>query len=75
MQIQNVDESIAETLGLGKARGALVAGVDDRGPAKPAGIKKGDVIVKFNGDEVKESRDLPRMVAADARRQDWSRSS
>lgn len=55
---------IAETLGLGKARGALVAGVDDRGPAKPAGIKKGDVIVKFNGDEVKESRDLPRMVAA-----------
>jgi serine protease Do len=64
VQIQNVDESIAETLGLGKARGALVAGVDDRGPAKPAGIKKGDVIVKFNGDEVKESRDLPRMVAA-----------
>jgi serine protease Do len=64
VQIQNVDESIAETLGLGKARGALVAGVDDRGPAKPAGIKKGDVIVKFNGDEVKESRNLPRMVAA-----------
>ena len=64
VQIQNVDESIAETLGLGKARGALVAGVDDRGPAKPAGIKKGDVIVKFNGDEVKELRDLPRMVAA-----------
>ncbi len=64
VQIQNVDESIAETLGLGKARGALVAGVDDRGPAKPAGIKKGDVIVKFNGDDVKESRDLPRMVAA-----------
>ncbi|MBV8426238.1 MAG: Do family serine endopeptidase [Hyphomicrobiales bacterium] len=66
VQIQNVDESIAETLGLGKARGALVAGVDDRGPAKPAGIKKGDVIVKFNGDDVKESRDLPRMVAATA---------
>jgi serine protease Do len=64
VQIQSVDDSIADTLGLGKARGALVAGVDDRGPAKPAGIKKGDVIVKFNGDDVKESRDLPRMVAA-----------
>jgi serine protease Do len=64
VQIQSVDDSIAETLGLGKARGALVAGVDDRGPAKPAGIKKGDVIVKFNGEDVKESRDLPRMVAA-----------
>ena len=64
VQIQGVDDSIADTLGLGKARGALVAGVDDRGPAKPAGIKKGDVIVKFGGTDVKESRDLPRMVAA-----------
>jgi serine protease Do len=64
VQIQGVDESIAETLGLGKPRGALVAGIDDSGPAKPAGIKKGDVIVKFDGQEVKESRDLPRMVAA-----------
>jgi serine protease Do len=64
VQIQGVDESIAETLGIGKPRGALVAGIDDSGPAKPAGIKKGDVIVRFNGLEVKESRDLPRMVAA-----------
>jgi serine protease Do len=64
VQIQGVDDTIADTLGLGKARGALVAGIDDRGPAKPAGIKKGDVIVKFDGQEVKESRDLPRMVAA-----------
>ncbi|MFI5012067.1 MAG: DegQ family serine endoprotease [Hyphomicrobiales bacterium] len=64
VQIQGVDDTIAETLGLGKARGALVAGVDDRGPAQPAGIKKGDVIIKFNGNDVRESRDLPRMVAA-----------
>ena len=41
-----------------------MAGIDDAGPAKPAGLKKGDVIVRFNGVEVRESRDLPRMVAA-----------
>jgi serine protease Do len=64
VRIQNVDDSIADSLGLGKARGALVAGVDDKGPAKPAGLKTGDVIVKFDGREVKESRDLPKIVAA-----------
>ena len=41
VRIQNVDDSIAESLGLGTARGALVAGVDDRGPAKPAGLHVG----------------------------------
>ena len=64
VRIQSVDEGIAESLGLGTARGALVAGVDDKGPAKPAGIKAGDVIVKFDGKDVKESRDLPTIVAA-----------
>jgi serine protease Do len=63
VRIQEVDDGIAETLGLGKARGALIAGVDDKGPAKPAGIEAGDVIVKFDGQEVKDSRDLPRIVA------------
>ena len=63
VRIQPVDDSIAESLGLGAARGALVAGVEERGPAKPAGIAPGDVIVKFDGKDVKESRDLPRMVA------------
>lgn len=62
VRIQNVDDSIAESLGLGKARGALVAGVEEKGPAKPAGIEAGDVIVKFDGREVKESKDLPRIV-------------
>ena len=64
VRIQNVDEGIAESLGLGMARGALVAGVDDKGPAKPAGLEAGDVILKFDGKEVKESRDLPKIVAA-----------
>ncbi|MFZ4532139.1 MAG: DegQ family serine endoprotease [Alsobacter sp.] len=62
VRIQNVDDSIAESLGLGKARGALVAGVEEKGPAKPAGIEAGDVIVRFDGREVKESKDLPRIV-------------
>ncbi len=62
VRIQNVDDSIAESLGLGKARGALVAGVEEKGPAKPAGIESGDVIIKFDGREVKESKDLPRIV-------------
>lgn len=64
VRIQNVDDAIAETLGLGAVRGALVAGVDDKGPSKPAGIKAGDVIVKFDGKPIKESRDLPKLVAA-----------
>lgn len=64
VRIQNVDDAIAETLNLGGVRGALVAGVDDKGPSKPAGLKAGDVIVKFDGKPIKESRDLPKLVAA-----------
>ena len=47
-----------------RPRGALIAGIDDKGPAKPAGLEVGDVIVRFDGREVKDSRDLPRIVAA-----------
>jgi len=64
VRIQNVDDAIAETLNLGSVRGALVAGVDDKGPSKPAGVKAGDVIVRFDGKPIKESRDLPKLVAA-----------
>lgn len=64
VRIQSVDDATAEALGLGTARGALVAGIDDKGPAKPAGLEIGDVVTKFDGKEVKDSRDLPRIVAA-----------
>jgi serine protease Do len=64
VRIQPVDDGIAESLGLGTARGALVAGIDESGPAKPAGLMAGDVIVKFDGKDIKESRDLPRLVAS-----------
>lgn len=63
VRIQNVDESIAESLGLGKPRGALVAGVDENGPAKKGGLKTGDVVIKFDGSEVEKMADLPRLVA------------
>jgi serine protease Do len=63
VRIQQVTDEIAESLNLKPAHGALVAGVDDKGPAKPAGIEAGDVIVKFDGKDIHEMRDLPRVVA------------
>ena len=63
VRIQQVTDEIAESLSIKPARGALVAGVDEKGPAKPAGIEPGDVIVKFDGKDIKEMRDLPRVVA------------
>ena len=54
VRIQPVDDTIADSLNLGTPRGALIAGVDEKGPAKPAGLMAGDVIVKFDGKEVKE---------------------
>src|SRR6201987_6099053 len=63
VRIQQVTDEIAESLGIKPARGALVAGIDEKGPAKPAGIEPGDVIVKFDGKEVKEMKDLPRIGA------------
>ena len=49
VRIQQVTDDIAESLSIKPAHGALVAGLDDRGPAKPAGIEPGDVIVRFDG--------------------------
>ena len=63
VRIQQVNAEIAESLSIKPARGALVAGIDDKGPAKPAGIEPGDVIIKFDGRDIKEMRDLPRIVA------------
>ena len=63
VRIQQVTDEIADSLKISPPRGALVAGVDDKGPAKPAGIEPGDVIVKFDGKDIKEMRDLPRVVA------------
>lgn len=64
VRIQNIDDTTAEALGLDRPRGALVAGVDEAGPARAAGIETGDVIVRFDGRDVANSRELPRIVAA-----------
>jgi serine protease Do len=63
VRIQQVTDEIAESLSIKPARGALIAGIDDKGPAKPAGIEPGDVVIKFDGKDIKEMRDLPKIVA------------
>ena len=61
--IQKVTPEIAESLGMERGYGALVANVSKDGPAEKAGVKVGDVIVEFDGKEVKDSGDLPIIVA------------
>ncbi len=63
VKIQSVGDDMVESLGLDRARGALVADVTATGPAEKAGIKPGDVITKFDGRPVDQMRDLPRLVA------------
>ncbi|WP_374213163.1 Do family serine endopeptidase [Psychromarinibacter sediminicola] len=61
VRIQDVDEDIAESLGLEEANGALVTDVPE-GPAMEAGIEAGDVIVTFDGVDVEDTRQLVRVV-------------
>lgn len=61
--IQKVTPEIADSLGMDKGRGALVANVSKDGPAEKAGVKVGDVITEFDGKEIKDSGDLPIIVA------------
>ena len=62
VRIQDVTPDVAEAMGLQEARGALVTDVPD-GPSKEAGIETGDVILSFDGAEVKDTRELVRIVA------------
>jgi serine protease Do len=66
VRIQSVNDEMAEALGMEKAMGALVADVIEGGPAVAGGIEPGDVIIKFDGADVVQMRDLPRMVAETA---------
>ncbi|MEO0681763.1 MAG: DegQ family serine endoprotease, partial [Pseudomonadota bacterium] len=63
VQIQQVTDELAESLGLNQARGALVASLVEDGPAEAGDIEQGDVILRFDGRRVQTMRDLPRMVA------------
>ena len=55
-------KEVAESLGLGKPRGAYVRNVEPGGPAAAGGIEAGDVILSFNGRDISKSTDLPRVV-------------
>ncbi len=63
VRIQAVTEEIAESLGLDKSRGALVASTSDGGPAEAAKIQSGDVVLSFDGKNIDEMRSLVRTVA------------
>jgi serine protease Do len=62
VQIDQVSKEVAESLGLSKAQGALVRGVEQGSPAEKAGLEPGDIILKFEGKTIDKSTDLPRMV-------------
>lgn len=63
VMVQQITPEIAESLELKDTRGALVADVTPGGPADKAGVKRGDVIVEFNGNKIKEMAELPKTVA------------
>jgi serine protease Do len=62
VQIDQVSKEVAESLGLPKAQGALVRGVESGAPADKAGVEAGDIILKFDGKPINKSSDLPRLV-------------
>jgi serine protease Do len=64
VSIQDITPELVKSFGLKEKKGALVADVVKDGPADKAGIERGDVIVEFDGKEISESKDLPRIVAA-----------
>ena len=66
VQIQSVTEEIALSLGLDKARGALVSRVTEKGPATASGIESSDIILSFDGKPIDKMPELPRVVAETA---------
>jgi serine protease Do len=62
--MQDIDKALAESLELGKPQGALINAVEPDGPADKAGIVPGDVIVRFDGQGIVESGDLPHVVGS-----------
>jgi len=66
VQIQQVTPEIAESFGLRKAEGALIAGVAADGPAARAGFAQGDIILSVNGHDISRMRELPLIVAETA---------
>ena len=63
VRIQLVTEEIAEGFGLDSTEGALVASIENNSPSSRAGVKHGDIILKFDGKNIKSARNFPRIVA------------
>ena len=63
VQVQSVDDDLAEGLGLSEASGVLVSDVIPVSPAEDAGIQPGDIILRFDDRKVESLREFPRMVA------------
>ena len=64
VMIQKITPDLAKSFGLSQSEGALVGDVIPDGPAAKGGVKRGDVIVMFDGKQVKDMEDLPKIVAA-----------
>jgi serine protease Do len=64
VRLQDVTADLAQSFGLDRARGALVASVEHGSPAERAGLQGGDIILRFGEREVDSSKDLPGMVGA-----------
>ncbi len=64
VMIQKITPELAKSFGLTQSEGALVGDVIPDGPADKGGVKRGDVITRFNGQPVKDMEDLPKIVAA-----------
>ncbi|MBI3072440.1 MAG: Do family serine endopeptidase [Deltaproteobacteria bacterium] len=62
--VQKVTQEIAESFKLANPRGALISSVVPEGPAAKAGVRAGDILLKFDGRELETSDDLPRLAAA-----------
>ena len=60
--IQDVDKTLAESFGLDRPRGALISQLAKDSPADKAGLKAGDVIITFDGQDIPTSSDLPHVV-------------
>ena len=66
VSIQRLDDELAEGFGRSNDHGALISSVEPGTPADKGGIQAGDIIIEFDGNEIKEMRDLPRIVAQSA---------